>query len=558
MYIQHDLINQTQLPTESNVPSPEEYYAEAGQEHYRLLAWLSLQWNDVDIFDIGTHKGNSSSALAFNSNNRVLSFDIDMSKLQNRKSNCFYYTIDLWNNEARELWKEKILASPLIFLDIDPHEGEMEYNFYLWLLAINYQGLLLLDDIWYFKGMRDKLWYQIANTKWDLTSMGHWSGSGLVDFSNQVKAVITKDNSESASNHKCLLSGNNDDKTNESIETSNNTSNDNTLSSPVHIKDKWTIVTAYFDLTKEPDASDAIRARPLDHYLKEAQTTMCLPQHLIVYCDENTKPLLEKLRPPHLAHKTRYIIKPFASFSIREKSISDLRETIQQNRKSHPYQFDTRNTASYYLFCMLRYVMLDEVIASNPFETTHFAWVNINIENYGWHNAAAFESCFALHRDKFSTCWIDYIPKSLVENYDEYFRFGRCGMCSGFFTGNYLYFHQFNQFIIDAFFDCLEKGYGHADEQLYSIVYYQHPEIFEPYFGDYTEMITNYVYVKRRATEPIRNIIQHSLIAKDYAVCLKACQAVWPSRHTLPPDVLKQFEDAYSLAKMGINIGIEY
>jgi hypothetical protein len=452
-----------------------------------------------------------------------------MSKLQNRKPNCSYYTVDLWNSEAREMWKEKILKSPLIFLDIDPHEGIMEYEFYMWLREINYKGLLLLDDIWYFKGMRDHLWYRIMDTKWDLTDLGHWSGSGLVDFSQQVKGSDMEIR--------------------------------NTL------EDKWTCVTAYFDLTKEPDASDAIRARPLDHYLKEAHTTLCLPQHLVVYCDETTYPLLEKMRPSHLKAKTRYILKPFSSFVLEDKksngiqmddisggtnqfySIPHLRAKIDQNRIDHPYQFDARNTASYYLFCMLRYVMLNEVMDANPFQSSHFAWVNLNIENYGWHNAASFESVFRLHRDKFSTCWIDYIPPSLVQNTEEYFQYGRCGMCSGFFTGNEHYFREFNNYILETFFDCLHQGFGHADEQLYSIVYYQHPDIFEPYFGDYTEMVTNYVTVKRRATEPVKNIIQHSFDFKDYVVCKKACESVLPAKSTLPPEVLEQLLSIYSQVK---------
>ena len=322
--------------------------------------------------------------------------------------------------------------------------------------------------------------------------------------------------------------------------------------------DPWTVVTAYFDLTKEPDASAAIKARPLEHYLKEAHTTMCLPQHLVVYCDETTYPWLQKMRPVHLMEKTKFILKSFSSFLFEDKeneeskgvksvySISVLRKIIEQNRIHHPYQFDPRNTASYYLFCMLRYIMLNEVIDNNPFQSTHFAWVNINIENYGWHNAASFEAVFRLQREKFSTCWIDYVPKSLVENYAEYFQFGRCGMCSGFFTGNLYYCRQFNDYILRAFFKCLHQGFGHADEQLYLIVYYQHPDIFEPYFGDYTEMVTNYVTIKRRATEPVQNIIQHSLLAKDYVVCKKACEAVLPVKDTLSPVLLNQLLSAYS------------
>jgi predicted O-methyltransferase YrrM len=145
-----------------------EYLGEASVEHYKLLAWLSTQFNNVEIFDIGTHKGASSSALSYNSSNRVLSFDINLSKLSKRKPNCEYFEQNLWDPEVLKLWKDRILESPLIFLDIDPHEGIMEYDFYTWLKNNNYKGILVLDDIWYFKNMRDNLWSKIWGTGQEL------------------------------------------------------------------------------------------------------------------------------------------------------------------------------------------------------------------------------------------------------------------------------------------------------------------------------------------------------------------------------------------------------
>ena len=110
-----------------------EYIDEPGNQHFKLLAWLSLQFRNVDIFDIGTHRGASSSALAYNPYIRVLSFDISLSKLARRKTNCEYYEQNLLDVEVLKIWEDRILESPLIFLDTEPHEGIMEYNFYSWL-----------------------------------------------------------------------------------------------------------------------------------------------------------------------------------------------------------------------------------------------------------------------------------------------------------------------------------------------------------------------------------------------------------------------------------------
>lgn len=501
LYINKTEIDSIQLSPENGLHL-NEYLDISSREHYKLLAWFSTKFNNTEIFDIGTHMGASSCALSYNNTNIVHSFDINLSKLVARKSNCQYHEENLWDENIRNKWKDLLLNSSLIFIDIDPHEGYMEYEFYEWLVENNYKGILILDDIWHFKGMRDNLWYKIHSTKFDVTDVGHWSGTGIVDFSNQLSYI--------------------------KYDTSN-----------------WTLVSAYFNLTKELDASTEIKNRPLEHYLSTANSTMGIEQNLVVFCDSESKSLLEKLRPIHLIHKTKYIVMEFSDFEIVKN-----REKIIQNRKNNPYHFDNRNTASYYLFCMTRYIMLNRIIEENPFNSTHFAWINVCIERMGISNIKSLNRILSLNRDKFSTCWIDYQPKKLVENYPEYFKFGRCGMCSGFFTGRADYFKEFNKYILEEFYDCLEKGYGHADEQLYSIVYWKHPEIFEPYFGDYQQMITNYDNVIENIEAPIRNLIQNSFNHEDYEVCIQGCLRVLPSIDKLSNNYKEAFLKFYNFSSV--------
>ena len=107
---------------------------------------------------------------------------------------------------------------------MDPHEGTREFEFCEWLRAKDYKGFVICDDIWYFKPMRDAFWYKIpAEHRLDITEMGHWSGTGVVRFhpSDLWPATQTPEN--------------------------------------------WTVVTAYFDLTKMEDASKPIKDRPATH-----------------------------------------------------------------------------------------------------------------------------------------------------------------------------------------------------------------------------------------------------------------------------------------------------
>ena len=467
-----------------------EFYEIGGKSHYRLLAYLSTLYNNTTIIEIGTHTGYSALALSFNETNNVHTFDIFNKVVNNNiksRNNINFHIEDLFKSECRNRWKETILKSPFIFLDIDTHNGSMEFDLYNYLKDINYQGFVICDDIWYFKEMRDNFWYKIEDKyKYDISEFGHWSGTGIFTFNDSIRF------------------------------NKNNNSN-------------WTLVTAYFNLTKCPDASKEIITRDQNYYISHSISTLSLPYNLVIYCDNDSLEKIKEIRPAYLNEKTHYIVREFDDFRFKKstrylnETFKTYREIININRQNKPYFFDNRNTASYYLFCMLRYIILKETIETNPFNSTHFCWINFCIERMGWKNIKHLDEGLSVNRDKFSTCYIDYIPESLIKNTHEYFKYGRCSMCSGFFTGNKEYMFKVCDLLENKFLEYLSQGYGHADEQLYSPVYFENTDLFEHYYGDYHEMITNYKYIYDKAEAPIYNFIQNSFNNQNYEKCYEAC-----------------------------------
>jgi hypothetical protein len=468
------------------VLNSDEFNSRPGREHYKLLSYLSTKFENSIILDIGTHQGASALALSYNPTNTVHTFDIvDKVPAGIRARENIRFSMDnLFDLSGQAKWRETILSAAFIVLDVDPHNGSMEIDMYNYLKEIGYSGFVVCDDIWHFKEMRDKFWYQVPySERYDVTDLGHWSGTGIISFNPDI-TFPKRDNSD------------------------------------------WTLVTAYFDLTKCPDASVEINKRGAGHYLSHAVSTMTLPYNLVVYCEQESVDALKALRPAYLAEKTRYVISTFDEFKIMDRNFAEYRTKIQQNRVEHPYHFDNRNTASYYLFCMSRYIMLKETIDANTFGSTHFAWINICIERMGTSNVQRLDEALAVKRDRFSTCYIDYIPESMINNRAEYFKWGRCSMCSGFFTGNAEYMWKVCDKIEKKFVEFVEAGYGHADEQLFSPVYFQNKDLFEHYYGDYRQMITNYASIYEAAEPPIYNFVRNSFKHGDYDKCREACEFV--------------------------------
>lgn len=474
------------------VANPEEFFGR--REHYRLLAYLSLHVPGR-IIDVGTHLGDSAVALSY-AGAQVDSFDVvDKREGCAAPSNVSFFKADLFNDAARDTFRKRLLESALILIDIDPHEGTRELELVQWLEAHNYRGIIVLDDIWYFKQMRDNLWYKIPpRFRTDVTDLGHWSGTGIVSFA-------------------------------EPIELESRWQTDN-----------WTLVTGYFDLTQKDDATNEIRARPVEHYLDQhGVSTLSLDKNLIVFCDPHLEAKVWSMRPPWLHSRTRLYTTDF-----EELPLTKHRARIIENRRGYsPCPTDPRNNASYYLFCMARYAMLKMAIETNDFKSTHFAWINICIERMGYNNLVRLNEALGQQRDKFSTCWIDYVSRGLTEDLPAYFDgpncLGRCSMCSGFFTGREDFMRQVCDQLEHEFVRCCDAGYGHADEQLFPITYYKHPELFDWYVGDYQQMITNYARVHENPEAPFRNLITNSFSAGDYDVCRRACALLRRSEVALDP-----------------------
>ena len=103
--------------------------------------------------------------------------------------------------------------------------------------------------------------------------------------------------------------------------------------------------------------------------------------------------------------------------------------------------------------------------------------------------------------------------------------------------------------IQDKFMEFLKMGYGHADEQLYSPVYFENPHLFEQYFGDYNQIITNYKQINENIDAPIHNFIRNSYEYGNYRMCANACKFMLDS-HTAGKckydiDKLRHIENVY-------------
>lgn len=160
-------------------------------EHYRLLAGFVLAIQPKMVIEIGTSTGLSTLCLKqyLPRDGKIVSFDIiswnsypnTVLKKEDFGEKLTQYVDDLSTLSVAQKYKSSIEDAQLIFIDIS-HDGDIEENMLSNLQKIQFKQkvFVLFDDIRVWTML--KFWRNIDLPKLDLTSFGHWSGTGIVEL----------------------------------------------------------------------------------------------------------------------------------------------------------------------------------------------------------------------------------------------------------------------------------------------------------------------------------------------------------------------------------------
>ncbi|ADU38164.1 O-methyltransferase [Variovorax paradoxus] len=161
-------------------------------EHYRLLAALVRTLKPKTVIEIGTFTGMGTLALAqdLQPSGTLTTFDL---LAWNSFADTWLAPADFSEGRVRQVLHD--ISTPggiephralfesadLIFVD-GPKDGRTEADILVNLSTLNLSRnvVVVFDDI-RVVNMID-IWRRVAQPKLDLTSFGHWSGTGLIDW----------------------------------------------------------------------------------------------------------------------------------------------------------------------------------------------------------------------------------------------------------------------------------------------------------------------------------------------------------------------------------------
>lgn len=160
-------------------------------EHYQLLAAVVQLLQPKLVVELGTHLGYSSLCMKefLPADGKLVTFDVipwnqfsstilKATDFDNRMEQCID---DVTDAAVFEKYRSLFESADIIFMDA-LKDGVQEYQFLANFAKVNFakKCLFIFDDIRLWN-MLD-IWHSMEKPKLDLTSFGHWSGTGFVEW----------------------------------------------------------------------------------------------------------------------------------------------------------------------------------------------------------------------------------------------------------------------------------------------------------------------------------------------------------------------------------------
>lgn len=162
------------------------------ESQYRMLTWLGWQFNGIHILDVGVRSCTSAICLANNPANKVTGADVtDMFNQTDIRKVLTRSNIDFILGKANDIPIDVLKRSAIISLDIS-HNGQHEQAFLDLLDSIDYNGIVIMDDVTGSKFPRLRtVWYSITKPKILLPAcISHYTGTGIVAYGPHTFSIV--------------------------------------------------------------------------------------------------------------------------------------------------------------------------------------------------------------------------------------------------------------------------------------------------------------------------------------------------------------------------------
>lgn len=281
-----------------------------------------------------------------------------------------------------------------------------------------------------------------------------------------------------------------------------------------------TLVTACYDMHKYNPKS-----RTTAECLHLIDPLLQIPVYLVIYGCKTTMPAIRARRHKYAAI-TKYI-----EIELEDLWSYQFLPQVKENRAKYWPTRDERTCAESHIICCNKFDFVLETISINPFNTTHFGWID-----------AYLGSPQALHQtpdplalkeaplrtpslricENYTNTTVPRILRTIADEWNssqfhiqilnvcdkrfkepqykrEYYNQYRWLVCGGFFVTSQEAGVPILSRLKEIFVETTMAGYGHGEEMFYLEVLDEYKDQIRGTYGDYGQMLDNFIYPTRNA-----------------------------------------------------------
>jgi hypothetical protein len=232
-------------------------------------------------------------------------------------------------------------------------------------------------------------------------------------------------------------------------------------------------------------------------YLKRSLRTLLIDVPLIIYCEEEYAHIFIGIRKLfNLEHITKVITIALEDlFFYKYKSYLLRDEDLETNYNKNAH-----------IVMVNKFKFLLDTIEENPFNTTHFGWIDINLLEKTFNNSVNYldkniydkiSNICKNPRDKFTIQLLNQWSPDMYQDLNIFYSKYQWIVAGCFFTMDEINGKFVLQKLIDKTIEIMVKGFGSGEESYYSFVIDENTDKFNLNVGDYQDIIHNYYKVEK-------------------------------------------------------------
>ena len=229
-----------------------------------------------------------------------------------------------------------------------------------------------------------------------------------------------------------------------------------------------TYVTCFYDISRQAD---------MTFYINHVNYLLSLPINIIFYTQEDYLP--------------RFTYVPRESLKIvfdEEIPFFPVLDKIRSGMKNYVTNNPIKDTPEFAAVMLAKFDCLQRSMRDNPFNTNHFAWIDAGLQKV----ATDMDLLPTLiPSDKIRPMLMNYTSAEEILD-DDFINSCKYKLAGGLFFGPKDKMIIFCDKVIATAMNFLDKDLFGLEQEFIAIVMTQNRDMFDPYYGDFSDLICNY------------------------------------------------------------------